>query len=192
MKHLSLIGLAAMAALACACSSTTSSIHEHTTFSKADSLTDAYLVLSDSLLQSWNRIVGNEMDKTRTLEDLISDLDNAQLLSDEARESFQVRIEQLEKIRFTQQTIGDTQIVEDYDLAFQSIVNDIAELAKSPGSSDPNAMFSYLQKNSFVNRMSYDSLARSFNEFLMENKAALKDLDTSTELDAKPVFIKIK
>jgi hypothetical protein len=192
MKNLSLIGLAAMAIMACACSTTSSSIHEHTTFSKADSLTDAYLVLTDSLLQSWNRIVVNEVDKTRTLQELISDLDNAHLLSDESRESFEVRIEQLEKIRFTQHTIDDPQAVEDYDLAFQSIVNDISRLAKSPGSSDANAMVSHLRKNSIINRLSYDSLARSFNEFVTKNKAALKDLDTSTELDAKPVFVKIK
>lgn len=191
MKNLSLIGLAVMALFACACSSS-NSIHEHTRFSKADSLTDAYLVLSDSVLQSWNRIVGNEMDKSRTLEELINDLDNAQLLTDEVRESFAVRIDQLEKIRFTQETIADRQIVEDYDLALQSIIDDVAKLSQSPGSPDANAMFKYLQENSLVNRLSYDSLARSFNEFVQKNKEALANIEMGQELDEKPLFVKIK
>jgi hypothetical protein len=191
MKHLSLIGLVALAALTCACS-TSNSVNEHTRFSKADSLTDAYLVLSDSLLQSWNRIVGTEMDKSRTLQEFIHDLDHANLLTEELRESFQVRIDQLDKIRFTQKTIDDQQTVQDYDLALQSIVNDVAQLSKSASGPDARAMFKYLQENSLVNRLSYDSLAHTFNEFIRENRNVLKDLDTSTELDMKPVFVKIK
>lgn len=187
MKNPSLIGLAVLAAIACACS-TSNSIQEHTTFSKADSLTDAYLVLSDSVLQSWNRIVSTEIDKTRALEEIINDLDNASLLSEELRESFQVRMEQLEKIRFTQETIEDPQTVEDYDLAFQSIVDDLSKLTKD----NANSMFKYLQDNSVINRLSYDSLARTFNEFVQENRSVLKDVNANNELDAKPLFVKIK
>jgi hypothetical protein len=191
MKNLSLIGLAIVALFACACSSS-NSIQEHTRFSKADSLTDAYLVLSDSVLQSWNRIVGNEVDKSRTLQELIDDLDNAQLLTDELRESFAIRIDQLEKIRFTQESIDDQQIVVDYDLALQSLVDDLSKLTNSPGSPDPQAMFKYLQENSLVNRSLYDSLARTFNEFVQKNKAALMDIEMGQELDEKPLFVKIK
>lgn len=187
MKNLSLIGLAALAAIACACS-TSSSIHEHTRFSKTDSLTDAYLVLSDSLLQSWNRIVSNEIDKSRTLQEIIQDLDNASLLTDEVRESFQVRMDQLEKIRFTQESISDPQAVQDYDLAFQSIVDDLSKLSQS----DNNSMFEFLNEHSLSTRLSYDSLAQSFNEFVQKNRSMLKEVDTNNELEAKPLFVKIK
>lgn len=186
MKSISLIGLAIMAFIACACSSS-NTIHEHansTRFTKADSVTDIYLLLNDSVLQSWNRIVGNEIDKTRTLQEIITDLDNASLLSEEARESFQIRVDQLEKIRFTQESISDPQNVEDYDLAFQSLVADLTKVTKENASS----MFGNLQKNTLLRRLSYDSLARTFNMFLEENRSVLKDL----ELDEKPLFIKIK
>lgn len=185
----SMFGVAAL--IACSCGSTSSSVHEHTSFSKADSLTDAYLVLSDSVLQSWNRIVGSEIDKSRTLQDLIDDLDNAQLLTEEVRESFQIRMEQLEKIRFTQETISDSQVVQDYDVALQAIIDDLGKINVT-GGSDPKAMLKYLQESSFINRISYDSLARSFNDFIQKNKTILKDLDTSNELSAKPLFVKIK
>ena len=187
MKNLSLTGVTAVAAIACACS-TSNSIHEHaSTFSKADSLTDVHLVLSDSVLQSWNRIVSTEMDKTRTLQEVIDDLDAATLLSDELRESFEVRMEQLEKIRFTQETVGDPQIVEDYDLAFQTLVNDLEKFTKD------NGEFKFLQEHSITNRISYDSLARSFNMFIQKNKSMLKEVNTNnTELEAKPLFVNIK
>lgn len=183
MKNPSLIGLAMLAAIACACS-TSNSIHEHTTFSKADSVTDAYLVLSDSVLQAWNRVVSNEIDKSRSLQWIITDLDNGSLLSDELRESFQVRMEQLEKIRFTQETISDPQIVEDYDVAFQSIVDDLAKITKD----DTDSLFKYLKELSKRNRLSYDNFARSFNSFLQENRSMLKDINANNELDAKPLF----
>jgi hypothetical protein len=187
MKNLSMIGLAVLAAIACACS-TSSSIHEHTRFSKADSLTDAYLVLSDSLLQSWNRIVSNEIDKTRALQEIIQDLDNASLLTDELRESFQVRMDELEKARFTQESIVNPQMVEEYDIAFKSIVDDLAKISHS----DDKSVFKYLQDLSVSNRLSYDSLARSFNEFVQKNKTMLKDVSTNNELEAKPLFVNIK
>ncbi len=188
MKNLSLIG-AALAVIACAACSTSNSIHEHTsTFSKADSLTDAYLVLSDSLLQSWNRIVSTEVDKTRALQEIITDLDNASLLSDEIRESLQVRMEQLEKSRFTQESIENPQAVEDYDVAFQSIVNDLTTITKD----DANKMFEYLDNASEINRLSYDSLASVFNAFVQKNKSMLKEVSTNNELEAKPLFVKIR
>jgi hypothetical protein len=188
MKNLSLIGAAAVAAIVCACS-TSNSIHEHTSsFSKADSLTDAYLVLSDSVLQSWNRIVSTEMDKTRTLQEIINDLDAASILSDELRESLQVRMEQLEKIRFTQESIKDPQAVEDYDVAFKSIVSDITRLTKD----DPAKMFGSLMNSSVLNRLSYDSLANAFNAFVKKNRSMLKDVSTNNELEAKPLFVNIK
>jgi len=183
MKSLSLIGVAALGAIACACGSS-NSVHEHTAnFSRADSLTDAYLVLSDSLLLSWNRIVSAEMDKSRALQEIINDLDNASLLSEELRESLQVRMEQLEKIRFTQETVGDEQVVEDYDLAFESLVNDLEKITKD---SDE---FKFLEKHSILNRMSYDSLANIFNTFVHKNKSMLKEVD---HLDEKPLFVNLK
>src|SRR4051812_24785149 len=99
MKSISLTGLAALAAFFGISCSTSNSINEHssTHFSKADSLTDAYLVLSDSVLQSWNSIVSVEVDKSRALEEVIQDLDNASLLTDELRESLRVRMEQLDQ-----------------------------------------------------------------------------------------------
>lgn len=188
MKNLSLIGVAALAAFACACS-TSNSIHEHssTHFSKADSLTDAYLVLSDSLLQSWNRIVGNELDKSRALQEIIDDLENSSMLTTELRESLQVRMDQLEKIRFTQESIRDPQSVEDYDVAFQSIVDDLANVSKA----NAEAMFKYLQDNSVTNRVSYDSLAKSFNDFVEKNKSMLKEINSNNELEMKPLFTKV-
>ncbi|HEX8061194.1 MAG TPA: hypothetical protein VF473_09685 [Cyclobacteriaceae bacterium] len=189
MKKLSLIGVAAVAAITCACSSTSNSIQEHTSsFSKADSLTDAYLVLNDSLLQSWNRIVSTEIDKARTLQEIITDLDAASLLSDELRESFEVRMEQLEKIRFTQESIKDPHAVEDYDIAFKSIVDDLTNLTKD----DPQNMFGGLISSSSATRLSYDRIANAFNSFVQKNKSMLKEVNTNNELEAKPLFVNIK
>jgi hypothetical protein len=183
MKSVSLIGVAALAAIVCACGSS-NSVHEHTAnFSKADSLTDAYLVLSDSLLLSWNRIVRTEMDKSRALQEIINDLDNASLLSDELRESFAVRMEQLEKIRFTQETVGDEQVVEDYDLAFQSLATDLEKITKD------KEEFKFLEEHSILNRVSYDSLANVFNAFVHKNKSMLKEVD---QVDEKPLFVNLK
>lgn len=193
MKSIALPSVVIVAICACACS-TSNSLQEHTRFSKADSLTDTYLVLNDSLLQSWNRIVVTEIDKTRTLQELLEDLDNAHILTEELRESFQIRVEQLEKIRFNQQNIDDEQIVKDYDLAVQSLIDDFKKVASSPGAPDPHAMFRYLQENTMIHRLSYDSLAQRFNEFITSNKSSLKDLDVSpaAELGTRPLFVKVK
>lgn len=187
MKTTSLIGIAIVSALALACSSS-SSIHEHTGFSKADSLTDRYLTLSDSLLESWNKLVSNEIDKSRAIQEIVNDLDESGLLSPEMRESFQVRIDQLDKIRFSQQDIQDEQLVEDYDVALKSLVKDISQVAR-PDSKD---LFEYFEKSTLVRRVSYDSLAKTFNEFVKQNRSVLDGLASETELQEKPLFATAK
>ncbi len=187
MKKIPLIGIATLTTLAIACSSS-SSIHERTNFSKADSLTDRYLVLSDSLLESWNKLVSNEIDKTRTLQEIVNDLDQANVLTPEMRESFQVRIDQLDKIRFSQQDIENEQLVEDYDLAVQSLVDDISHIARR----DSKDLFEYFQKSTLLRRVSYDSLAKVFNDFVNKNRSTLDGLASESELEEKPMFATVK
>ena len=60
-------------------------------FTKADSLTETYLMLQDSMLQSWNVMVKDENEKIRAMHDLLHSLlasksnDKDQLVSLEQR-----------------------------------------------------------------------------------------------------------
>lgn len=183
------LGIVVLSAMSC---SSSSSIHERTNFSKTDSLTDAYLVLNDSLLQSWNRIVQDEIEKSRTLQELFNDLDEEHQLSEDIRTSILSRMEALDAMRFDQHDMIDPQVVEDYDKAWTSLVNDIASASKTASVKATIDWFDWMKKNTDRHRNYYDSLASTFNEFVSRNKSSLMEFNTENQLDPKPLFWETK
>lgn len=187
-----LFGLGAVLWTAVGCS-TSSNLQEKTKFTKIDSLTDTYLVLQDSLLQSWNRMVKAESEKTQGLQEVLAQL-SPNLDDQEMAEAFQSRIEQLERIRFTQKSLGNMHVVDEYDRAFESIVEDLQRLKGEMLDADLQTLFSKVemisksQQQKLLQRSHYDSLAAAFNQFVETNKKYLEEIERNVHLESKPLF----
>jgi hypothetical protein len=186
VKSVIILGLGIiMAGASC---STSSTLRERTHFSRTDSLTDVYLVLQDSLLQSWNRIIRTEIDRTQALNNIVDDMQRTTLISEEEWKAYRSTLEQLERIRFTQKSMNDPHVIEEYDKACAELVRQLTMLsiASAQMQSAADELASFNESNIYYRRY-YDSLAYEFNSFLQVNSVDLS-LDSNLHLEKKPTF----
>jgi hypothetical protein len=174
-----------MAGASCSSSST---LHERTHFSRADSLTEVYLVLQDSLLQSWNRIMRTELDRSAALNSIIDNMQRTTLINDEEWKAYRTTLEQLGRIRFTQKSMNDPHVIEEYDKACGELVRQLTVLSIASAQMQKAAdqLASFNESNVYYRRY-YDSLAYEFNTFIQVNSVDLS-LDSNLQLEKKPMF----
>jgi len=180
--------MVAFVAFATSCSSSTT-VHERTHFSRTDSLTDIYLVFQDTLLQSWNRVIRFEMDRQAALSMMIDRLQHATIIDNAQTEAYYANLNQIERIRFTQKSMTDPHVIEEYDKAYEELLRQITSV---PGASAQlEATVEQIESFDLFNahyRQYYDSVAIEFNTFIKVNWSDLKELDSGVPLEQKPLF----
>jgi hypothetical protein len=169
-------------------------LQERTRFTRLDSLTDTYLVLQDSVLQSWNRVVQVESEKSRTLAAMIEEVAKAGLEAPVVQ-SLHSQLNQLENIRYSPATLSNPHVVSEYDEACETLFRSIFQLAH-PQTESANAggfqsesdWISKMKELTLRQRSYYDSLALRFNEFVEINHSELKEMERPSALERKPLF----
>ncbi len=164
-------------------------------FSKADSLTEIFLSLQDSMLASWNAMINDDNTKVKAMRHLLHELS---VSNPEKRDELRVlegRVDGLVSLRYDQQTMSDSEIVSEYDFASNSLVSELVSLAESQQEFAYNNTLQKLVDNiraadQRVNnyREDYDGIALRFNNFIEENHSLLKDTDEKSFLEKKPLF----
>jgi prophage DNA circulation protein len=176
-------------ALMAACGSS-NNLQERTQFTHLDSLTDTYLVLQDSALHAWNRVVKAETEKTEALRYLVEQLDT--LAQSSIVAVFRQRIDQLERIRFTPKSVSNRDVISEYDQACQSILVDLASAAATyahqPLVANRLTWINQLQASIFSHRQYYDSVAEAFNRFVEQHAHELREIERNAHLERKPLF----
>ena len=168
---------------------------EKVNFTKADSLTETYLVLQDSLLQTWNVMINDENEKNKSIHEVIHLLISSPELNKESLISIEERLEQLERIRFSQKTISNPDVVAEYDFASNSLISELLSQIEANPSLQMNAKIQNLVdkiKNAdqrvLVYRSEYDSAASAYNFFLENYKSYLTELDQNLSQEKRPLF----
>lgn len=147
------------------------------------------------MLQTWNVMVNDDNMKIKAMHNLLHELMVSGPGDKENLVKMEQRLEQLMRLRYTQKTMANADVVEEYDFASNSLISEIISIAES------RAEFTYnttLQKlvdeirasDQRVNnyRNEYDSMAMNYNKFLVKNKLYLKDIDQNGSFDKKPLF----
>jgi septal ring factor EnvC (AmiA/AmiB activator) len=168
---------------------------EATRFTKIDSLTETYLELKDSMLETWNTMINDDNQKIKSMHNLLHELKVSDPAQRKEFAKYEERLDQLENSRYTQKSMENTQLIEEYDFASNSLVTELISLAES------QAQFAYnstLQKlveairtaDQRVDnyREEYDRIATKYNRFIDEHKPMLKEIDDDTFLEKKPLF----
>lgn len=166
-----------------------------TSFTRIDSLTETYLALQDSMLLMWNRMVDDDNQKIKAMHSLVHELMVSGKTDTEALISIEQRLEQLHTLRYTPETLANTDVVEEYDFAIASLISEVISIAESRTDFTSN---STLQKLSnaikmmddrvTIYREEYDSVTLLYNKFIETNQKELKQIDPHDSLHQKPVF----
>lgn len=165
-----------------------------TEFTKADSLTDTYLALQDTMLQVWNTMIHDDNRKIKTMHHLLQELNRSNPEKREALDDYESRLDDLPDMRYDQASMSDSEVVSEYDFASNSLVTELIALAESQPEFAYNPTLQKLvdsiraadQRVSNY-RQEYDEIALRFNRFVERNRNSLEVLEEDSTL-LKPLF----
>lgn len=185
--------LSFLAFLGCQEKKTTEQSEVH--FTKEDSLTERYLLLQDSMLHAWNLMMNDDNQKLKSMQHLIHEMTIGRQAEEHELTSLQERLEQLWRIRFTQRTMANPDVIEEYDFASNSLVVELVALANSAPNFEQNTILQSLTESItmadqrvLLHRADYDEIVKRYNTFLKNNKELIKSIDKNSSLEKKPLF----
>jgi hypothetical protein len=168
---------------------------EETHFTKVDSLTETYLDLKDSMLETWNTMINDDNQKIKAMHNLLHELKVSSPGDREAYKNYEERLERLVLSRYTQKSMENAHVIEEYDFASNSLVTELISMAESQTQFAYNTTLQKLVETIRTAdqrvdnyRQEYDRIAMEYNQFLDENKMMLKEIDADAFLDKKPLF----
>lgn len=167
----------------------------HTTFTKLDSLTDTYLSMQDTLVTVWNTMIHDDNHKIKIMHSLLHELKVCGQFESETLTGLQHRLDQLPGIRFTNVTMQNPDVVEEYDFASNSLITELITLAEShKGYAYNKALQHMVEEIQEADlrvenyRLDYDALAIRYNQFLEKNRNQLNEITESGKVTKKPLF----
>lgn len=176
------------------CGSNHNTVHE-TTFTREDSITDRYLVLQDSLLLAWNLMMNDDNQKIKTMHHLLHELIVSGAEQNEELATYEERLNQLSRLRYTPKTMANLDVIEEYDFASNALVTEIIALAESRKEFNYNPTLQKLTDEirmadqRMINyRVEYDAIVAVYNAFIEENSQTLMHIDKKNGLEKKPMF----
>ena len=166
-----------------------------TRFTKIDSLTETYLMLQDSMLESWNIMINDDNQKLDAMDNILHELIVSVATDPELLKTYQERLGQLRRLRYTQKTMANNDVVEEYDFASNALIAELIAQAESQKQFAYNPTLQKLADEIRVAdqrvagyREQYDEVASRYNIFLEANRKFLKEMDSDSFLDKKPLF----
>ncbi len=166
-----------------------------TSFSLTDSLTEVYLNLQDSMLTSWNLMINDDNKKIKAMHFLVHELQVTGQFDTEKLKALDQRIEQLKRIRYTPKSMANSDVVDEYDFAANSLVTELVVLAESHSAYTYNTTMQSLveeirtaEQRIENYRATYDAIVNHYNKFILVNKEHMKDIDNSNSIKRKPLF----
>ncbi len=164
-------------------------------FTRIDSLTEAYLSLQDSMLHTWNVMMKDENEKLENVGRLLLELKTLPGQDQAEIESMEQRLDQLTRIRFTQKSMTNPHVVEEYDFASNSLISEIISIAESEPAFTQNAKLQQLtdqvksaDQRVPIYREEYDAVVDNFNQFLEKAKPYLHEIDEKNTGEKKVLF----
>jgi hypothetical protein len=115
--------------------------------------------------------------------------DNDELLA------LEQRLEQLAHLRYSQKTMANADVVEEYDFASTSLISEMISIAQSRTefASNPRLLklveeITIADQRVNTYRNEYDRITASYNQFIQDNKPYIKQIDPKCSGEKKPIF----
>ncbi len=161
-------------------------------FTKADSVTDYYLRMQDTLHVQWNLMITSDNKKIQAMGNLLHEL--AVTGADSGRyRAYNEQLDQLSRMRYTPKSMFNPDVVREYDYATRALILELVTTAESRAEYGYNITMQKLVDEVLLSdqrvtqlRLQYDSMARLFNRFLDRNGKMLVESNLTTE--KKPLF----
>jgi hypothetical protein len=164
------------------------------TFTKADSLTDVYLSLQDSMLRSWNIMINDDNQKITAMHNLLHEL-MLTTANENELQTFEEQLDRLADLRYDQKSMAKEDLIEEYDFASNSLVTELISIAESRSEFAYNPTLQKLVEEIRIAdqrvdlyREEYDLITQKYNNFLQANRSYLDDMNLGDSLIIRPLF----
>jgi septal ring factor EnvC (AmiA/AmiB activator) len=164
-------------------------------FTKADSLTETYLALQDSMLQAWNTMIADDNRKIKAMKHLLVELNESSPEKRDELTTYEERLNDLLSMRYDQHSMSNTETVSEYDFASNSLVTELVSMAEAQKEFAYNTDLQKLvdsiraaDQRVANYREEYDAIAMRFNRFIERNKEMLQEIEDDSFLEKKPLF----
>lgn len=166
-----------------------------THFTRMDSVAESYLDLKDDMLESWNRLISNDNQRIKAMQNLAHELEVSSPALREELAVYDQKIRQMKEMRYTQQSMENGNAVEEYDFASNALLTEMVTLAESQPEFDYNSTLQKIvakiraaDQNVIAYREQYDSVALLYNAFITEHEHVVKEVESDTVVKKKPLF----
>jgi hypothetical protein len=109
--------------------------------------------------------------------------------------AYEEQLDQLTQLRYTQKSLGDEDLIEEYDFASNSLVAELISEAESRREFAYNPTLQKLVEDIRIAeqrvsnyRQDYDDITMRYNKFLKINHSYLKEMSQADSLEMKPIF----
>jgi hypothetical protein len=181
-------------ALALSCTRTPSP-DESSAFTKADTITDQLLVLQDSLHHRWLQVSIHEQLHTDHLAELFSQALDWLALPHHEQAAIHNQILQLRQLQLNPRNMTNPDVIREHDLARHALTTDIFRIIerhelhlKDSGIADLARKIQELQEATWPVRITYDSLAHHYNQYLLQHEQTLTAHDPANQHAPRPLF----
>jgi hypothetical protein len=164
-------------------------------FTKTDSLTEIYLSLQDSLHKHWNIMINDDNHKINSMRSLLHELKVTHPENTEQYTALEERLEQLSRMRYTQKSMINGHVVEEYDFASNALIIELVAITESLKEYSYNSTMQKLvdqiltaDQNMLYYRIAYDSVVTQFNSFVDQNQDYLRQSEQNLQIEKKPLF----
>ncbi len=165
----------------------------HTTFTKADSVTDIYLSLHDSVLRSWNMMIHDDNQKLKAMRNLLHELQVTS--SSDSLGVYDEKLDHLKESRYDVQSMSDRNVIQQYDQLSRQLTSDIISIAEERSEFEYNTTLQKLVQEIRIAdqridlfKSEYDAITKKFNTFLQANKNYLSEVGQKDSLGVRPLF----
>lgn len=165
------------------------------TFTKADSLTDLYLSLQDSMLQSWNVMINDDNQKIKAMHNLLHELMITTSNQEDQLDAYEEQLDHLMELRYNQKSLANEDLIEEYDFASNLLVTELITQAESKTEFAYNTTLQKLvdeiriaDQRVNLYREEYDAIALKYNTFLEKNRIYISEITQNDSLELRPLF----
>ncbi len=162
---------------------------------KLDSLVMQYRTINDSIDVSWAKMIDDDDQKHQYMKRLLLEVSYTNNYNKEAFDSLNELVDTLDSLRYDQQSMEESELIDNYDSLTFMATNAICSFAQNnPRFSDFPLMSELIhdinQKNDMmlIYRIHYDNFVKARNEFIKKYSKKLDAYSTEVNFDPLPMF----
>ena len=161
---------------------------------RIDSLQVVYNYLSDSVNLTWKEMIKDDDQKIQNLQLLLDAVEDTGNFDADQLATLRERVNKLKDLRYTQQSMEESNLIDEYDLAVKSVKNEVITFAQAqPGYEDNTIMKGFINEIENADnqvlfyRIDYDHVAKSYNDFIDSHQNELDEI-TQEQPEKKSTF----